>query len=53
MREKLDLWDVLAAAGMALMALGAGMIYVPVGVIAGGLGLCLWAFVGAMAKRRV
>lgn len=48
----MSVFDVLAVAGVLLVALGAGMIYLPAGVIVAGLGLCALGVIGAMASAR-
>jgi hypothetical protein len=40
-------WDALTALGGLLMALGAGMVYRPAGVILGGLLLAIVGLLGA------
>lgn len=46
-RPALDRWDVLTSLGGLLMAVGAGMIYGPAGVILGGVLLILAGLLGA------
>lgn len=44
--------EVLIAAGIALLAVGAAMIYPPAGVIAGGVALAAWGVGEAKADAR-
>lgn len=50
MKRSLDVYDVMAGAGVLLVVLGAGMIYLPAGVIVAGLLLIGFAVVAAAAR---
>jgi len=47
---KFDRNDVLFATGASILSIGAGMIYIPAGLITGGILLIAFGFLGAMAK---
>jgi len=47
-----SIFDWLAMGGVLVVAIGAGMIYLPAGVIVAGLGMCAIGVIGAMAAAR-
>jgi hypothetical protein len=46
----MDRFDVLMVLGIALLAIGCGLIYFPLGLIAGGIGCTAIAIVGARSQ---
>ena len=48
----MSIFDWLAMGGVLVVAIGAGMIYLPAGVIVAGLGMCAVGVIGAMAVAK-
>ena len=49
----MDRFDVLLVIGIALVATGCGLLSIPLGLIAGGLGCVALAVIGARGERPV
>ena len=49
----MDRYDVLLLLGITLLAIGCGLVYFPLGLIAGGAGCIAIAIVGAVDNARV
>jgi len=48
----MDRFDVLILLGLLVVSLGAGLIYIPAGIIMFGLSMTGYGIAGAMAKAR-